>query len=179
LINMVQPKYFVPIHGERRHLTYHAKLARTLGIPDENIFVADNGDVIEIREDGARMTEHVTAGMVLVDGLGVGDVGDVVLRDRRHLSQDGILLVVTVVDGQTGAVISPPELISRGFVYIRKSQDLLDEAKVRVKAMLDRTASEHVTDWSVLKNEIRKTLGEFIYGQIKRRPMIIPVILEV
>ncbi|MHB0975763.1 MAG: ribonuclease J [Candidatus Aquicultorales bacterium] len=179
LINMVKPKYFVPIHGERRQLTYHARLAMTLGIDEKNIFVADNGDVIELRNGSARMSEKVNAGLVLVDGLGVGDVGDVVLRDRRQLSQDGILVVVAVIDAQNGAMLASPELISRGFVYVRQAQDLLDEAKDRVKTTLDRTAAESLTDWSVLKNEIRRTLSEFIYERIKRRPMIIPIILEV
>lgn len=179
LINMVRPKYFIPIHGEHRHLTYHARLARSVGIPEENIFVAENGDVIELKNGHARMEECVNAGLVLVDGLGVGDVGDVVLRDRRQLSQDGILVVVTVIDGQNGAMLADPELISRGFVYVRQSQDLIDEAKERVRMTLERTSADRLTDWSVLKNDIRRTLSEFIYEQIKRRPMIIPIILEV
>ncbi|MCL4498764.1 MAG: ribonuclease J [Chloroflexi bacterium] len=178
LINMVNPKYFIPIHGELRQLTYHARIASLLGIPESNIFVAENGDVIELRKSEARMVSRVNAGLVLVDGLGVGDVGDVVLRDRRQLSQDGILIVVVMIDGRNGATLAAPELISRGFVYVRQSQDLLDEAKERVRLTLERTSADQRTDWAVLKNEIRRTLSDFIYEQIKRRPMIIPIILE-
>ncbi len=179
LINMVRPKYFIPIHGERRHLTYHARLANSLGIPEERVFIAENGDVIEIKNGDAGITGQVHAGLLLVDGLGIGDVGDVVLRDRQLLSRDGILIAVTVVDRQSGQLLAPPELITRGFVYVKESQDLLDEARDKVCETLERTASERLTDLSILKNDIRRTLSEFVYEQIKRRPMIIPVIIEV
>lgn len=179
LINIVKPKYFIPIHGEQRHQTYHARLAKAVGIHDSHIFVAENGDVIEIFKGKAKINGKIRAGLVLVDGLGIGDVGDVVLRDRRQLSQDGIVLVIAVIDAQSGEMLAPPELISRGFVYIKESQDLLDQARERVHETLLRTSAEKLTDWGVLKNDIRRALSEFIYDSIKRRPMIIPVILEV
>lgn len=179
MLSMVRPKYFIPIHGERRHLTYHARLASSLGVPGKNIFVAENGDVIEIRNGEARISGQVNAGLLLVDGLGIGDVGDVVLRDRQVLSRDGILIIVTVIDRQNGRLLAPPELVTRGFVYVKESQDLLAEAKDRVCKTLERTAAERLTDHAVLKNDIRRTLSEFVYDEIKRRPMIIPVIIEV
>ncbi len=180
LINMVRPEYFVPIHGEYRHLKHHAALALELGIPKNNIFIANNGDVIEFDGNGsARMKERVTAGEVLVDGLGVGDIGDVVLRDRQQLASDGILIVVVTIDKQTGRLVAAPDLVTRGFVYVKESGELLDEAKDHVVATLERTAAGSITDWAVLKADVRRALSSYIYDKIKRRPMIMPIIVEV
>jgi len=180
LINLVQPKYFIPIHGEYRHLKHHAALAQDLGIPRKNIFITSNGDVIEFDGNGsAKIKERVTAGAVLVDGLGVGDIGDVVLRDRQQLASDGILIVVVTIDKQTGQLVAGPDLVTRGFVYVKESGELLDDARDRVVETLKRTAADSITDWAVLKADVRRTLSSFIYDKIKRRPMIMPIIVEV
>ncbi|MBE0446691.1 MAG: ribonuclease J [Actinobacteria bacterium] len=180
MINLVKPKYFIPVHGEYRHLKHHAELASELGVSKGNIFIAGNGDVIEFDDDSnARMKERVTAGAVLVDGLGVGDIGDVVLRDRQQLASDGILIVVVTIDRQNGQIIAGPDLVTRGFVYVRESGELLDEARDRVIKTLERTAADAITDWSILKADVRRTLSSFIYDKIKRRPMIMPIIVEV
>ena len=180
MINLVKPKYFIPVHGEYRHLRLHAVIAEEMGIPKEHIFVASNGDVVEFDEKGkACMKEKVPAGAILVDGLGVGDIGEVVLRDRQQLSSDGILIVVVTIDKQTGKLIAGPDLVTRGFVYVRESGELLDEARERVIKALDKTSKENITDWAVLKNDVRKVLSAFIYDNIKRRPMIMPIIVEV
>ena len=180
MINLVKPKYFIPVHGEYRHLKHHAGLATELGVHKDNIFIASNGDVIEFDGNGsAWMKERVTAGAVLVDGLGVGDIGDVVLRDRQQLASDGILIVVVTIDRQNGQIIAGPDLVTRGFVYVRESGELLDEARDKVTKTLERTAAEAITDWAILKADVRRTLSSFIYDKIKRRPMIMPIIVEV
>jgi ribonuclease J len=180
LINLVKPKYFIPIHGEYRHLKHHADLAQELDIPDERIFIASNGDVIEFdSNEAARMQERVTAGAILVDGLGVGDIGDIVLRDRQQLASDGILIVVVTIDKQNGKLLTTPDLVTRGFVYVKESGELLDEARACVTEALEKTAAEQVTDWAVLKADVRRALSSFIYEKIKRRPMIMPIIVEI
>ncbi len=179
MIGIVKPKYFVPIHGEYRHLKYHARLAEGVGIPAENIFVMQNGDVIEMSPKKAEIVDRVQAGMILVDGLGVGDVGNVVLRDRQQLAEDGIFMVVVAISAQTGEVVSRPEIISRGFVYVKEAQDLLDEARLRVEERLALTAKEQITDWGLLKADVRNALSQFLYDETGRRPMILPVVVEV
>lgn len=179
MINLVKPKYFVPIHGEYRHLIHHAKLAEEVGIKKENIFVADNGTVIEFSDKGARIRGEVTSGKILVDGLGVGDVGNIVLRDRKLLSQDGILIVVVTIDKKTAEVVAGPDIISRGFVYVRESEDLIEEATKRVEKVLEKCQEKRITDWSTIKSLVRDTLGKFLYGKTRRRPMILPLIMEV
>lgn len=179
MIGIVRPKYFIPIHGEYRHLKYHAMLAESVGVPHENIFVLQNGDVLDISPKKAEVVDRVQAGMILVDGLGVGDVGNVVLRDRQQLAEDGIFMVVVAINAQTGEIVSRPEIISRGFVYVREAQDLLDEARQRVEERLAKTAKEHVTDWGVLKADVRNALSQFLYDETGRRPMILPVVVEV
>jgi ribonuclease J len=180
LINLVKPRYFVPIHGEYRHLKHHADLAQELDISKDNIFIASNGDVIEIDANAeARMRERVTAGAILVDGLGVGDIGDIVLRDRQQLASDGILIVVVTIDKQNGHLITSPDLVTRGFVYVKESGKLLDEARDCVTETLEKTAADEVTDWAVLKADVRRALSSFIYEKIKRRPMIMPIIVEI
>ncbi len=179
MLNLVRPKYFMPVHGEGRHLYKHAELAEQVGIPQENIFVLQNGDILEIDRDSARAVNKVQAGQVLVDGLGVGDVGNVVLRDRRVLSQDGILIVVVTTEKQTGRIVAGPDIISRGFVYVRESEALLEEAREKVKKALDLCEVDELKEWSVLKRRIKETLDSFLWERTKRRPMIMPIIMEV
>lgn len=179
MLNLTRPRYFLPVHGEYRHLKRHAALAEAVGISPENIFVAENGDVLEITSRNARLAEPISAGNVLVDGLGVGDVGNIVLRDRKLLSQDGILVVVATIDRQNGAVLAGPDIVSRGFVYMREAEPLLEEAKARVKEALTKCQSENVTEWGMLKSSVRESLSNFLYDKTKRRPMILPIIMEI
>lgn len=176
---LVKPKYFIPVHGEYRHLKQHALLAQKLGMKEENIFLLDNGSVLEIDRKTARVAGSVTAGQVLVDGLGVGDVGNIVLRDRKHLSQDGILTVVVTLSKETGGVIAGPDIISRGFVYVRESEDLMDKAKEIVKDTLSKCEEKQITDWATIKSNIKESLRGFLYEKTKRKPMILPIIMEI
>lgn len=177
MINLIKPKYFIPVHGEYRHLVQHARLAVDLGIESENVIIAENGDLIEVTKDKIRVASKVASGKVFVDGLGVGDVGNIVLRDRKQLSQDGILIVVVTIDKETGRVAAGPDIVSRGFVYVRESESLIEEAKQKVKVALER-CSEY-SDWATTKNQIREILGKHLYERMKRRPMILPIIMEV
>jgi len=179
ILNLVHPRFFVPIHGEYRHLHFHAKLAEEMGIPRPHIFLPENGDVIELGPDFGRFAGKVTAGRVLVDGKGIGDVGDTVLRDRQHLSQDGMLVVVIGFDKQTGAVVSGPEIVSRGFVYQKESDELFEAAKQLVLTVLEGCSKEEKSEMGFIKPRIRNVLRKFLYREIKRRPMILPVIVEV
>ncbi|HDP69203.1 MAG TPA: ribonuclease J [Actinobacteria bacterium] len=178
MINLVQPKHFVPIHGEFRHLKHHADLAEQVGILPENIFICEDGDVLEFSESGARITGKISAGDVFVDGLGVGDIGDVVLRDRRLLSKDGVFIVVVALNKQNTEIVAGPDIISRGFVYVKESKELIDEAIVKVEETLVEMKQEGVTDIAVLKSKIRKNLSQFLYMKTRRRPMVLPVIVE-
>jgi ribonuclease J len=177
--SLVRPKYFIPVHGEFRMLMQHSILAENLGMPKENIFVAENGMAIEIDEDSAKVSGRVPAGQTLVDGLGVGDVGNIVLRDRRHLSQDGLIIVVVTINKEKGSAIAGPDIISRGFVYVRESGDLIEEAKSVVKEALIKCQEKQITEWSSIKSAIRDSLRQFLYEQTKRKPMILPIIMEV
>lgn len=177
--NLVRPKFFVPVHGEYRHLQKHARLARDLAMPSENIFVVENGTILEFTSDSAAIAGKVTAGKVLVDGLGVGDVGNIVLRDRRQLSQDGILIVVVTMDKQRGIVVAGPDIVSRGFVYVRESEKLLEEAKEKVKQALEKCETGGITEWAAIKANVRDALGKYLYDKTRRRPMILPIIMEV
>ena len=180
MLNLCRPKYFIPIHGEYRMLWQHAQLAMSVGVPEENVFLLDIGDVLEFRADGtAAVTGRVPSGQVFVDGLGVGDVGNVVLRDRRQLSQDGILIAVVTIDKRTGAVVAGPDIVSRGFVYIRESEELLEEARVRLQETLAEMSERQITQWNVLKNNMRDALSRFLYERTKRRPIILPIVMEV
>lgn len=176
---LLKPKYFIPVHGEYRHLKRHAQLAEELGMPRANIFIAKNGSVIEFTKNSAEMTQCVQSGNILVDGLGVGDVGNIVLRDRKHLSEDGLIVVVVTMSKQEGKVIAGPDIISRGFVYVRESEDLMEEARNVVKAALNECEKNNITDWSTLKTSIKDALRGFLYEKIKRNPMILPIIMEV
>ncbi len=179
MLNLMKPKYFIPIHGEFRMLRRHAQLGEQCGVKSENIFLIDNGDTIEINNGKARYGPKVHSGIVLIDGLGVGDVGNIVLRDRKLLSQDGILVVVVTLSKQDGTIMSGPDIISRGFVYVRESEELLDEANKIVAQTLNRCVEEKVNEWSSLKTNVRDSLGKFLYEQTRRRPMILPIIMEV
>jgi ribonuclease J len=177
--NLIRPKFFVPVHGEYRHLIKHSKLAQELGMPKENIFIAENGQVLEFTHDRGSIAGKVAAGAILVDGLGVGDVGNIVLRDRRQLSQDGILIVVITLDKQRGCVVAGPDIVSRGFVYVRESEHLMEEARDKVKQALERCELNNVTEWAAIKSGVRDTLGKYLYEKTRRRPMILPIIMEV
>ena len=177
--NLVRPKYFIPVHGEYRHLIKHANIAKDLGMPKENIVIAENGSVIELSKDGINVAGKIQSGKVLVDGLGVGDVGNIVLRDRRLLSQDGIMIVVVTIDHETYQVVSGPDIVSRGFVYVREAEDLMEEAREKVLSALDRCETNGVTEWSMIKSAIRDSLGRFLYDRTRRRPMILPIIMEI
>ncbi len=180
MLSLIRPKYFVPVHGEYRQMMLHAKLAYSLGVPEENIVIAEDGDIIELSPDGGiAIKEHVTSGNVFVDGLSVGDVGQIVLRDRKVLSQDGILMVVLTVDKETGQPLAGPDIVSRGFVYMRDSDALLESARERVFAALSSLDKHSGSDWSFIKDKIKHTLGEFLYEKTHRRPMILPVVMEV
>lgn len=176
---LLKPKFFAPVHGEYRHLKQHALLAQKLGMKEENIFILDAGSVLEMDHKSARIAGSVTAGQVLVDGLGVGDVGNIVLRDRKHLSQDGILTVVVTMSKETGGVIAGPDIISRGFVYVRESEDLMDEAKEVVRDALSKCEERQITDWATIKTYIKEALRGFLYEKTKRKPMILPIIMEI
>lgn len=178
MMSLLRPRYVLPIHGEYRQLVLHAKLAYSLGIPEKNILVAEDGDIVEVTADTFQVTSHTSCGNVFVDGLGVGDIGQIVLRDRQVLAQDGILMVVLTVDKETGQPLAGPDIVSRGFVYMRDSEELLENARERV---LDSFIGleGHASDWSFVKDKIRHTLSEFLYDQTHRRPMILPVVMEV
>ncbi|MDI6618640.1 MAG: ribonuclease J [Clostridiales bacterium] len=176
---LVKPEFFVPVHGEYRHLKQHALLAQKLGMKPENIFILENGSILELNHKHARVAGSVTAGQVLVDGLGVGDVGNIVLRDRKHLSQDGILTVVVTISKESGSVIAGPDIISRGFVYVRESEDLMDQAKEIVKETLSKCEEKQISDWSTIKTNIKEALRGFLYEKTKRKPMILPIIMEI
>lgn len=179
MLNLVRPKFFIPVHGEYRHLIHHANLAKEVGIPEENIFIPENGRILEFTKKTGKMGGKVTAGKVLVDGLGVGDVGNIVLRDRRQLSQDGILIVVVTINKETAEVVAGPDIISRGFVYVRESEELMDQSREKVRQALQKCMEERLTEWSTIKAEVREALGKFLFEQTRRRPMILPIIMEV
>ena len=178
MLNLTRPQYFVPVHGEYRMQRAHSKLAVDVGVDDENIFILDLGDVLEFENGSGRLGGKVTAGTVMIDGLGVGDVGNIVLRDRKLLSQDGILVVVVTLSKERGTVLSGPDIISRGFVYVRESEALLDEATKLVESTLTKLVSDNVSEWSSLKTAVREALGRFLYEHTRRRPMILPIIME-
>ncbi len=176
---LTKPRYFIPVHGEQKHLRKHAGLAMAMGMPRENIFIGDIGNVLELSEEHMKQLPDVPAGDVLVDGLGVGDVGSIVLRDRKHLSEDGLIVAVCSIDAQSGKVVSGPDIVSRGFVYVRESEALMDEARDLVYNTLEECAREHVRDWSGMKQRIKDELSRFLYQKTRRSPMILPIIMEV
>ena len=176
---LVRPKFFMPAHGEYRMLKIHAELAEELGMPSQNIFVNKTGDVLEIDRNSAKVTGTIPTGNVLVDGLGVGDVGNIVIRDRKHLSEDGLMIVVVTISKEDGRVLAGPDIISRGFVYVRESEDLMDGAKNVIKDVLRDCEDRNIKEWAYLKNNIKENLKEYLYQKTKRNPMILPIIMEV
>ncbi|GAB6180304.1 ribonuclease J [Desulfotomaculum defluvii] len=179
MLNLLRPKYFIPVHGEYRMLKKHAELAQQLGIPEENIFVGEIGQVFSFTSQNGRITGRVPAGRVLVDGLGVGDVGNIVLRDRRDMAKEGILIVVLTMDKQTHQVLTGPDIVSRGFVYVREAEVLMEEARLKVVSALEKCTSKGNCGWSYIKQEIKSHLGKFLFEKTRRRPMILPIIMEV
>ena len=178
ILSLVKPKYFIPAHGEVRHLMKHANIAMQMGMPEENIFIMENGNCLEISQKDAKLAGDVPSGNILVDGLGVGDVGNIVLRDRRHLSEDGLIIVVITITKE-GKVVSGPDIISRGFVYVRESEDLIEDAKNVVRKILKDDSKDNLKDWNGLKSDIRDNLRSYIFKNTKRNPMILPIIMEV
>lgn len=179
IYSLVKPKYAIPVHGEYRHLKAQAGIAESLGIPKDNIFIMYSGDVIELNEEKAEITGRVHTGAILVDGLGVGDVGNIVLRDRQHLAEDGIMIVVLTLEKRSNQLLAGPDIVSRGFVYVRESEDLMGEARVVVEDALDSCLGRRVSDWGRIKTVIKDSLGDFLWKRTKRRPMILPIIMEV
>ena len=178
ILSLVKPKYFIPAHGEVRHLMKHAKIAQQMGMDERNIFIMENGNCLEISQKSAKLVGDVPSGNILVDGLGVGDVGNIVLRDRRHLSEDGLIIVVISLTKE-GKVVSGPDIISRGFVYVRESEDLIEDAKNVVRKILNDDSRDNLKDWNGLKSDIRDNLRSYIFKNTKRNPMILPIIMEV
>ncbi|MBC5628411.1 ribonuclease J [Clostridium sp. NSJ-6] len=176
---LVKPKFFIPVHGEYRHLKKHGELAMTVGLPEENLVIADIGDVIEVTRNSIKKNGSVAAGQVFVDGLGVGDVGNIVLRDRKHLSQDGILTVVVTLSKENKSIVAGPDIISRGFVYVRESEPLMEEAREIVKSILLECEEKKINDWATLKSRVRDELRSYLYEKTKRKPMILPIIMEI
>lgn len=179
MISLTKPKFFVPIHGEYKHLKKHVQLAESMGIPPQNSFIADLGEVLETDGVDMKFTGTVPSGMVMVDGLGIGDVGSVVLRDRKHLAEDGVMIIVATMERETGKVLAGPDIVSRGFVYVRESEELLDEAKQLMNGVMDDLHDRNVREWGNIKSAMRDALSEFIYQKTKRSPMILPIIMEV
>lgn len=179
IYSLVRPKYAIPVHGEYRHLKAQARIARELGYEKEDIFILSSGDVLELDDESAKVTGRVHVGDVMVDGLGVGDVGNIVLRDRQHLAEEGIIIVVLTLEGGSGQILSGPDIVSRGFVYVRGSESLMDEARQVLVGTMQQITDKNITDWGKIKSEIKDSLGEFVWKETKRRPMIIPIIMEV
>ena len=179
MLTLTKPKFFIPVHGEARHLYQHKELAEELGIPEEDIFGTEIGDVVELTRNKGRIAGSVTAGSVMVDGSGVGDIGNVVLRDRKLLSEDGIFTVVITLNKQTGALLAQPEILSRGFVYEKNSEELLKETRELVKAKAAQFEKNHRSSWSSIKNDIRNSIKNYLYERTKRRPMVMPIIIEI
>ncbi|NLJ17181.1 MAG: ribonuclease J, partial [Clostridiales bacterium] len=179
MLSLTKPKFFIPIHGEYKHLKKHAQIAKKMGIPEENIFLADLGRVIETDGVDMKMTTQVQAGRVLVDGLGVGDVGSIVLRDRKHLAQDGLFIVVATLDRERGNIISGPEIVSRGFVYVKESEELISDAKKLAQKVLENCKKRNIREYGLIKNSLKDELNNYIYMKTKRSPMILPIIMEI
>ena len=179
ILALARPKYFIPVHGEYRQLKAHAETAEEMGIPKENIFMMKNGRIIEMNQNETKLAGAVPSGKILVDGLGVGDVGNIVLRDRQHLSQDGLIIIVMTMDGASGSIVSGPDVISRGFVYVRESENLMDDVKRQIREEVQKFEDKNITDWSTIKSTLKDSLREYIFQKTKRNPMILPIIMEI
>ncbi len=176
---ITRPRFFIPVHGELKHLRKHVQLAKTMGMSPKNILITENGKVIEITPEKMAVTGSVPAGRILVDGLGIGDVGSIVLRERKHLAQDGLIVVVAILDPQSGQIVSGPDLISRGFVYVRGAEELMDEARAIAREVLEDCCRRHAHDWATMKTRVRDELSRMLFQKTKRSPMILPVIMEI
>ena len=179
IYSLVNPKYVIPVHGEYKHLKAHARIATTLGYKSDDIFILSSGDVLELDDEGAKVTDHVHTGAIMVDGLGVGDVGNIVLHDRQRLSEDGIIIVVLTLESGSAQVLAGPDIVSRGFVYVKGAEDLMESARDVLNDTMDKCMSQNVTDWNRIKARIKDALGDFVWKETKRRPMIMPIIMEV
>ena len=179
IYTLVKPKYAIPVHGEYKHLRAQANLAMELGIDKEDVFILSSGDVLELSEESAQITGKVPVGDILVDGLGVGDVGNIVLRDRQHLAEDGIMIVVLALDQYSNYLVSGPDIVSRGFVYVKESDELMEEARELMAGVIENCLDRGISDWGKIKNSIKDALGDYVWKKTKRRPMILPIILEV
>ncbi len=179
ILSLARPKYFIPVHGEYRQLRAHAETGRKMGIPTENIFILENGKTLELNRKEAKITNSVPCGKILVDGLGVGDVGNIVLRDRQHLSQDGLIVIVMTMDSNTGEIVSGPDVVSRGFVYVRESETLMDDVKRVIKEEVHGFEEDGIRDWATIKSTLKDDLRDYIFQRTKRNPMILPIIMEV
>ena len=179
IYSLVKPKYAIPVHGEYRHLKANAGVAKSLGIPKENVFIMQSGEVLELCDDYAKVVDKVHTGAILVDGLGVGDVGNIVLRDRQHLAEDGIIIVVLTLERRTNRLLAGPDIVSRGFVYVRESEELMDDARKAVSEALEKCLKGRHTDWNKIKLVIRDAMNDYIWKKTKRRPMVIPIIMDV
>ena len=179
MLALVKPKYFIPVHGEYRQLMAHSETAKEMGIDKDHIFMMTNGRILELNEKEGKLTGTVPSGRILVDGLGIGDVGNIVLRDRQHLSQDGLIIIVMTMDSNSGTIIAGPDVISRGFVYVRESENLMDEVKSVIKNEIAKCEEKHITDWSTIKSNLRDNLKDYIFQKTKRNPMILPIIMEI
>ena len=179
IYSLVRPKYSIPVHGEYRHLKAQGEIAKSLGIESDHEYILKPGDVLEMNEENAAVTGHIQTGAILVDGLGVGDVGNIVLRDRQHLAEDGIVIAVLTLEKYTGQILAGPDIVSRGFVYVREAENLMDEARATVEDAMEYCSDHRITDWGKMKNTIRDSLGDFLWKRTKRRPMILPIIMEV
>jgi ribonuclease J len=178
MLALTKPKFFIPVHGEYKHLKKHAGLAYEMGIPHENVIIAEIGNVIESDGNKMAVVSQVPSGRILVDGLGVGDVGSIVLRDRKHLAQDGLIIIVIGIERATNEIVAGPDIISRGFVYVRESEELMDEARLLLTGTLESCSAAELREWNTLKGKMRDSLSDYIYQKTKRSPMILPIIME-
>ena len=179
MLALTKPKYFVPIHGEYRHLRAHAEIAKLMGVAPKNVVISDIGRTVEITDKTAKLGAVVPSGKILVDGLGVGDVGSVVLRDRKHLAQDGLITVVVTLNNETGQIIAGPDIVSRGFIYVREAEDLMEELKTVASEVVTSCMDGKRTDWATMKSLMKNRLSDYLFQKTKRKPMILPIIMEI
>ncbi len=179
MMGIVKPKFFIPAHGEQKHLQKHADLARAMGIDNENIYIADNGDLVELTQDSIKYVKTVESGEIYVDGIGVGDVGNIVINDRKKLSKDGIIIVVATFDSATGYAVSGPDIVSRGFVYVKENEKLMGEARDVALAVIEDCYDGKYHDWNFIKTKLRDELSKLMYERTKRSPMILPILMEI
>jgi len=179
ILALTKPKYFIPVHGEHRHLVHHAAIGKQMGIKESNTFILSNGSVLEFDEESAKVSGTVPTGKILVDGLGVGDVGNIVLRDRKHLAQDGLIIVVATLSAESGQIIAGPDIISRGFVYVREAEDLIVKVREVARESLEKCLMNENADWATMKSALKNGISRYIYEKTNRTPMILPIIMEV